>query len=194
MNTRRDELISKSLDYFLRHGVAGLSLRPLAEGIGTSARMVVYHFRSKDGLITTVMDEVRARIQKSFAKARVVTGKEPAVNIMRAFWTWMIHPSNVKYLRLLFEVQVLAVQNPSKYARYMERTSSSWLDIIESCMPPSEDKRAIATLCTAVIDGLLLEYLSTGDRQRTTRALEAFIRLMKNRPGAPDSRGRQASK
>ena len=75
MNTRRDELISKSLDYFLRHGVAGLSLRPLAGEIDTSARMVVYHFGSKDGLITAVMDEVRARIQKSFATVMRDTGK-----------------------------------------------------------------------------------------------------------------------
>ena len=111
---------------------------------------------------------------------------------MQAFWTWMIHPSNAKYLRLLFEVQVLAIQNPARYARYMERTSSSWLDIIESCMPPSKDRRTVATLCTAVIDGLLLEYLSTGDSRRTTKALDAFIRLMKNRPGAPAGRGRQA--
>jgi len=189
MNTRRDELISKSLDYFMRHGVAGLSLRPLAEGIGTSARMVVYHFESKDGLITTVMDEVRARIQKSFARVMMDTRKKPAAHLMRAFWTWMIHPSNVQYLRLLFEVQVLAIQNPVRYARYMERTSSGWLDIIESCLPPSKEKRVFATLCTAVIDGLLLEYLSTRDKQRTTKALEAFIWLMKNRESAPESKG-----
>jgi AcrR family transcriptional regulator len=194
MREQRDKLISKSLDYFMKHGVAGLSLRPLAEDIGTSARMVVYHFGSKDDLITTVMDEVRTRIQKSFSKVMMDTQKKSAAHIMRAFWTWMIHPSNVQYLRLLFEVQVLAIQNPERYARYMERTSSSWLDIIESCLPPSKERRVVATLCTAVTDGLLLEYLSTGDKRRTTKALEAFIWLIKNRVGTPESRGQQASK
>jgi AcrR family transcriptional regulator len=181
MNERRDELIAKSLDYFLEHGVAGLSLRPLAQKIGTSARMVVYHFGSKDDLITAVMDEVRARIQKLFAGALMDSRTKPSGRVIQTFWAWMIKPSNVRYLRLLLEVQVLAMQNPARYARYLERTSSSWLEIVEASLPPSRDNRIVATLCTAVIDGLLLEYLSTGDDQRTTKALDFFSGLMKAR-------------
>ncbi len=181
MSGQRDKLIAKSLDYFLEHGVAGLSLRPLAQKIGSSARMIVYHFGSKDGLITSVMDEVRARIQKSFARALTVSRTRPSGRVLRTFWAWMIQPSNFRYLRLLLEVQVLAMQNPARYARYLEQTSSSWLEIIEASLPPSRDNRIIATLCTAVIDGLLLEYLSTGDDQRTTKALDFFSGLMKAR-------------
>ena len=100
---------------------------------------------------------------------------------MHVFWAWTIHPANVKYVRLLFEVQVLAMQNPAKYARYLEGTSSSWLEIIEASLPPSKENRVVATLCAAVIDGLLLEYLSTGDGRRTTKALDFFNRLMAGR-------------
>jgi hypothetical protein len=70
------------------------------------------------------------------------------------------------------------VQSPDKYARYLEGTSSSWLDLIETSLPPSTEKRIVATLCAAVIDGLLLEYLSTGDKVRTTKALEVFDRIL----------------
>jgi AcrR family transcriptional regulator len=181
MNERRDELIAKSLDYFLEHGVAELSLRPLAQKIGTSARMVVYHFGSKAGLITALMDEVRAGIQKSFAAALMDSRTKPSGNVIHKFWAWMIQPSNVRYLRLLLEVQVLAMQNPARYARYLERTSSSWLEIIEASLPSSRENRIVATLYAAVIDGLLLEYLSTGDDQRTTKALDCFRGLMKAR-------------
>ena len=178
MRDRREELIEKSLDYMLEHGVAGLTLRPLAGKIGTSARLLVYHFGSKDGLITAVMDEVRARIQKSFADVLAGPGKRRGKGEMHAFWAWTIHPANLKSMRLLFEVQVLAMQDPAKYARYLEGTSSSWLEVIEASLPPSKDNRAIATLCAAVIDGLLLEYMSTGDARRTTRALDFFTRLL----------------
>ena len=181
MSERRDELIARSLDYFLEHGVAGLSLRPLAQRIGTSARMIVYHFGSKDGLIAAVMDEVRTRIQKSFAGTLMDSRTKPSGRAIHTFWAWMIQPSNVRYLRLLLEVQVLAMQNPARYARYLERTSSSWLKIIEASLPPSRENRIVATLWTAVIDGLLLEYLSTGDDQRTTKALGFFSGLMKAR-------------
>ncbi len=185
MNERRDELIAKSLEYFLEYGVAGLSLRPLAHKIGTSARMVVYHFGSKDDLIAEVMDEVRARIQKSFAGVLMVSKARPSGRVIHTFWAWMIQPSNVRYLRLLLEVQVLAMQNPARYARYLERTSSSWLEIIEASLPPSRENRIVATLWTAVIDGLLLEYLSTGDDQRTTKALDFFSGLMNARARRP---------
>lgn len=99
-------------------------------------------------------------------------------NVLRTFWDWIIHPKNLAHMRLLFEVQALAVQNPDKYAHYLEGTSSNWLDLIESSLPPSKEKRYVATLCAAVIDGLLLEYLSTGDKVRTTKALVVFDRIM----------------
>jgi AcrR family transcriptional regulator len=181
MSERREELIEKALDDFLKHGLAGLSLRPLAGRIGTSARLLVYHFGSKDGLIAAVMDEVRARTQRSFRSSAAAPGRGDRNAVMRRFWTWIVHPANAPYMRLLFEVQALALQNPAVYARYLQGTSSSWLKLIESSLPPSRSSRARATLCAAVIDGLLLEYLSTGDRRRTTGALDLFIQLMHER-------------
>jgi AcrR family transcriptional regulator len=181
MGERREQLIDEALAYFLEHGLAGLSLRPLAEHIDTSARLLVYHFGSKDGLIAAVMDEVRARTQKSFAGYAARRARGTRTDVMHAFWIWTIRPANVRYMRLLFEVQALALQNPAGYARYLEGTSSSWLDLIERSLPPSSDNRAVATLCAAVMDGLLLEYLSTGDRRRTTKALDLFSWLMRRR-------------
>jgi AcrR family transcriptional regulator len=181
MSERREELIEKALAYFLEHGLAGLSLRPLAAQIGSSARLLVYHFGSKDGLIAAVMDEVRARSQTSFAASVAASGPGARHGVMKRFWAWIIHPANLPTMRLLFEVQALALQNPAVYARYLEGTSSSWLELIESSLPPSKSNRAKATLCAAVIDGLLLEYLSTGDRRRTTGALDLFSELIQDR-------------
>jgi AcrR family transcriptional regulator len=161
--------------------LAGLSLRPLAGKIGTSARLLVYHFGSKDGLVAAVMDEVQTRMQRSFTTSAAHAAAKTRKDTMRAFWNWITHPANVSTMRLLFEVQVLALQNPAGYARYLKGTSSSWLELIESSLPPSKAKRAIATLCAAVIDGLLLEYLSTGDRRRTTSALDHFSRMMRGK-------------
>ncbi len=70
MPKRRQELIENAPNYMVEHGVAGLTLRTLAGAIGTSARLPVYHFGSKDGLITAVLDEVRARTQRSFPHER----------------------------------------------------------------------------------------------------------------------------
>src|SRR5258706_6389359 len=116
------------------------------------------------------MEEVRPRTQRSFAASAAHPADRARKDFMRTFWTWITHPANVRHMRLLFEVQVLALQNPAVYARYLESASSSWLNLIEGALPPSKENRAIATLCAAVVDGLLLEFLSTGDRRRTTKA------------------------
>ena len=182
---RKSELCTKALEYLLEHGVADLSLRPLAREIGTSARLLIYHFGSKDGLITAVMEEARLHAQQSFSALMINAGRERG---LKTFWTWATHPSNSRVVRLLFEVQMLALQNPAAYARYLEGTTSSWLSVIEAVLPPSTERRSTATLCAAVIDGLMLEYLSTGDLQRTTAALEIFSSLLRGKLRAKPSR------
>ena len=43
----RENLLPLLAAYVLEHGLAGLSLRPLAAAAGTSDRMLLYHFASK---------------------------------------------------------------------------------------------------------------------------------------------------
>ena len=52
---RREELAEGALDYALRRGVADLTLRPLAAALGTSDRMLLYHFDSRDDLVLAVI-------------------------------------------------------------------------------------------------------------------------------------------
>ncbi|MCA9726611.1 MAG: TetR/AcrR family transcriptional regulator [Candidatus Eisenbacteria bacterium] len=193
MSERRDELIRGGLDYLLAHGLADLSLRPLAAEIGTSARLLVYHFGSKEGLIAAIMSEVQTRLQDSFARLLTTHDRAPGQRLLPTFWDWTIRPENAGYLRLLFEVQILAIQDPDRYGKYAEESSSQWLDLIERSLPASKDRRALATLCAAVVDGLLLEFLSTGDRRRTTKALQIFDRSLvppaKQPPGRKTTRG-----
>ena len=61
MATRREELAEAATDYALEHGLIGLSLRPLAEALGTSDRMLLYHFRDKDDLVATILRTSAAR-------------------------------------------------------------------------------------------------------------------------------------
>ncbi|WGS54229.1 TetR/AcrR family transcriptional regulator [Paraburkholderia sp. D15] len=179
---RKLELRDKALEYFLDNGMAELSLRPLGEQIGSSARLLVYHFGSKDGLIEAVMDEVRLRVQTSFVELMAQAGKS---RILKTFWAWATAAENSRYVRLLFEVQVLALQNPAMYGRYVERSASSWIAIIENVFPPSANRRAIATLCAAVVDGLMLEFLSSGDLKQTGAALNLFASMLQDKLRAP---------
>src|SRR5438477_12873962 len=170
----RDRLLQNCLTYFLRHGVAALSLRPLAAAVGTSARMLLHYFGSKEALIAEVMEQVQARLQTAFQALRNSTDGGAGDKLLLRFWRVLSSKTNQPFLRLLFEVQMLALQNPRGYRRYLSRTSDSWRQLIERALPVKDKDAATATLYNAVIDGLLLELLATGDLRRTSRALQLF--------------------
>jgi AcrR family transcriptional regulator len=53
--SRRDDLLDRVTDHVLERGLIGLTLRPVAAAIGTSDRMLIYHFGSRDALVSAVV-------------------------------------------------------------------------------------------------------------------------------------------
>jgi AcrR family transcriptional regulator len=177
MMPRKEELVKSALGYLLERGLADLSLRPLAAAAGTSARLLIYHFGTKEKLIGEVLDSLQSRLRESLLELLARAGPEPAEPPIRAFWRWATSKRNFASLRLLYELQILAAQNPGAYGRYLKRSSREWIELVQRALPPSERNAALATLLIAVFDGLFLELMSTGDRRRTTAALDEFVRI-----------------
>jgi AcrR family transcriptional regulator len=160
---RRAAVLVKAADYVLEQGLAGLSLRPLAKALGTSPRMLLYDFESKDRLIHEVLAEIRRR-EASLLEAEVHT--------LEDVWAWIAAPEREPFLRLFFEVYVAGLAKGEA-----EPLVRDWLDFLRtSWQPPLDD--ATATLMVAVVRGLLLDRLATGDRTRTDEALLRFAELV----------------
>ena len=100
----------------LEHGLSDLSLRPLAAALGTSGRMLIYYFGSKDQLIVDILNEVRRRKEADIEAADEERG-------LRAYWDWAMSPPGIRYLRLVYEVYGLSQHEPERFAaleRYAE--------------------------------------------------------------------------
>jgi hypothetical protein len=80
-------------------------------------------------------------------------------------------------LRLLYELQIVAAQNPERYGRHLQSISLRWLTAATRSFTPDTRSEPLATLCIAVFDGLLFELINTGDRARLSKALDAFIAM-----------------
>jgi AcrR family transcriptional regulator len=177
---RQDELLQAAAAYLLKHGVAGMSLRPMAAAIGTSARLLIYHFGTKERLLIEAMGvirvQARAGVEAMLRDASVDEQRGDLGDLVRDFWRWCTAARNRPYLRLLFEVHGLALQYPKTYAGYLEGSVKHWIDLLTVALRPRLGREAdsVATLIVGTIDGLLMDYLSTGDLKRTTRALEAL--------------------
>jgi AcrR family transcriptional regulator len=136
--------------------------------------MLLHYFGSKEALIAEVMERVHARLQASFHELMEDLGAKNREDLLPRFWKALSARPNQPALRLLFEVQMLALQNPKRYRRYLARSSATWRAAIEGALPVKQKGGVTATLYTAVIDGLLLELLSSGDLARTSQALDLF--------------------
>jgi AcrR family transcriptional regulator len=177
MMPRKQELVAAAIGYLLEHGLADLSLRPLAAATGTSARLLIYHFGSKERLLAEVLATLQGRLRDSFAEVLAACLPEEAP--IQSFWRAATSRRNFASWRLLYELQILAAQNPQSYARYLERNSRDWIELVQSVLPPAQRTAAMATLLVAVFDGLFLELMSTGDRKRTTGAMDEFVRIVR---------------
>jgi AcrR family transcriptional regulator len=61
----RERLLEACTDYALQHGLPD-RLGPLTTAAGTSPRMLLYHFATKDGLLREVLRRARARQRQEF--------------------------------------------------------------------------------------------------------------------------------
>ena len=175
MSSRKQELLDAALAYLLTHGMANASLRPLAEALGTSPRMLIFHFKSKEGLLRDVFSTLNDRILASYMAVASGALGPAEVQPLKRFWLWAIEAENAPYLRMLYEAQVVAAQNPAEYGRYLKSVSADWQTAAFQTLSASIRSQTLATLCIAVFDGLFLEFMATGDRGRLTAALDRFI-------------------
>ena len=183
MSERRDELLSAAIDYLASKGVADLSLRPLASAIGTSPRLLIFHFKSKDSLLEAVMGELQRRLQESFTKMAAGVPPPPRESPLKTLWRWATNKANLPHLRILYEAHFISLQNPDAFKDCLEKSPIAWAELIEGSLPDPVRNKAMATLCGAVFDGLIIEYMNSGDLRRTTQAIDVFIEMLAAKAG-----------
>jgi AcrR family transcriptional regulator len=177
---RRGELLGKIVEALLESGVGDLSLRPLAKRVGTSARLLIYHFDSKEALIAAALTEVRSRIGASLALRAASVRPTSLQTLLMMVWDWALDEPNQRYFRLLFEVDGLSMFDRVTFSREARAANSAvWIELINRAARRLSDEReavsANAILIRGAFTGLLQECLTTGDRESTTSALSAFI-------------------
>jgi AcrR family transcriptional regulator len=178
----RERLRSQAVDYVLSHGVGDLALRPLAKALKTNARMLVYHFGSREGLMREILAGVREREDENI-QAWFQAGKKQRTmpEFLRWLWQWMSAPRTRPAARLLFELYALALRNPRDYPGVLEAPLAYWQKLTKKAGLRSEFDAAEATLLLAATRGLLLDLCATGDRARVGRAMQLLAHFVEPR-------------
>jgi AcrR family transcriptional regulator len=182
-SARRDELLDAAYRYVLEHGLGGMSLRPLAAAIGSSPRVLLFLFGSKDGLIRALLARARADELALLESSRPDAGHEDLSAAVRATWSWLTAPRHRPLLALWLEAYARSLTEPEgPWADFALRTVDDWLAILTAAQPRADRRtgagRTERTLALAGLRGALLDVLATGDVDRTTAAVYRLLHLL----------------
>jgi AcrR family transcriptional regulator len=176
--TPRQRLLDGAIEYVAAHGIGEVSLRSLAAALGTSHRMLIFHFGSKQRLWVEIVKTVEQR-QRDLLQGVLPDPTRPGGEAMRAWWEHISDPSLWPNERLFFELYGQALQGRPHTIELLDGIVESWLDPITeinlSLGVPKSLARAHARLGIAVTRGLLLDLLATRDVNGVNAAMDAFI-------------------
>lgn len=188
MTERRDDLLRRVVAAAADGGLARRSLRDLAAQVGTSHRMLIHHFGSRDGLLAAVVESVERDQNERLGELPV-----DAAEAVRASWRRFSDPALWPIERLFFECYARGAQGEPPFDRLVPALVDQTLAAVSARadVGANEDGRALARLGLAVIRGLLLDLVATGNRRATTRALELFASMVAHTTAAGRPPGRR---
>jgi AcrR family transcriptional regulator len=156
VTVRREELLEGCYQYVLEHGLSGLSLRPLAQAVGSSPRVLLYLFGSKDGLVR----ELLARARRYELEALEDVHGDGLEAVTATLWEWLSAPQHRRLLILWVDAYARSLVAPhGPWAGFARQTVEDWQDVAER------------TRTIALLRGGLLDLLATGDERRVGAAV-----------------------
>lgn len=170
---RRRQLLDALVEEFAAGGVGDRSLRDVAAAVGTSHRMLLHHFGSREDLLVAIVEEVERRQMGLLPELPT----NPAESFA-AMWADLRRPELRQLERLFFECYSRAAQGEKPFTRMVPGAVDGWLSEVETASDVPYDA-ATARLGLAVTRGLLLDLVATEDEAGVDAAANAFVNLLR---------------
>lgn len=170
---RRRQLLDALVEEFAAGGVGDRSLRDVAAAVGTSHRMLLHHFGSREDLLVAIVEQVERRQMGLLPELPT----DPAESFA-AMWSDLHRPELRQLERLFFECYARAAQGEKPFVRMVPGAVDGWLDEVAGAAGAAFDP-AMARLGLAVIRGLLLDLVATDDEAGVDAAAQAFVTVLR---------------
>jgi AcrR family transcriptional regulator len=155
-----------------------ITLRDLADELGTSSRMLVHHFGSRDALIADGLAHARRQLLSTCREQLAEENPQDLRRLVKTLRAMISDPANHPFFRLFDQVNALAQTNPERFPGFGHASVHDWLPQFTELLRPSSidkaDAQAQATLALAIIRGLMLDENATQEPTRIDAALAVF--------------------
>ncbi len=161
-----DSLAGKCLAAFISAGSLDLSLDRLTAAVGTSKRMLIHYFGSRDNLEMRAIALLEHRLRAQFKPERFPAGA-PLRAVVEALWTQSTDPSSRGVLLVIMDTARRAWSGSDRGRAFYAEQQRLWFDLLQIYLP---DPAAVEELLQ-LFQGAILAYLVTGDPEPGRRSL-----------------------
>ncbi|MFG2422934.1 TetR/AcrR family transcriptional regulator [Streptomyces sp. NPDC048448] len=180
---KRRDLLDRVREYMIHNGVADLSLRPLARALGTSDRMLLYYFGSKERMVAEALTVYERRPLLRAQRLLDTAGSPRDAAGLRRFmedtWQQFSNPDLRATLPLYLEILAAGLLHPDRYGPVMRDVLSEWTRLLTSVfrgLGMTEARAGTeASLLADASFGLLLAPLTDGDWDRAGAAFHTLL-------------------
>jgi AcrR family transcriptional regulator len=172
--SRAEAMLMKVVAHLRSTGSVDISLRHLAAAIGTSHRMLQYHFGTRENLLGIVMMQLSKEYIAHFSGKRPTT----RVETIEAVWTRFLDPSNRLQTQILFALSAAVAERPDLEAPGLTADFDNFAAALgafgraEGLEPAAADREARAIVSSLL--GLYLDFFVLRDIERIQASFDTL--------------------
>jgi AcrR family transcriptional regulator len=170
----KTDLLVRCLQVVMTKGTFNISIHELAKLAGTSARILIYHFGSKDELDERLIDFLDASLRERFFS--LLSKHQDRKGSISQMWGTIIEDAEILNLTLLYaSINYKSLQSKTM-RKTMEKQTMAWVEILRPHVRSDEDAEVLYTL----ILGAMVDVLITGNKDRGRRSLNTILKNIGN--------------
>jgi len=184
---RRDQIIEVAIETIAKNGYINASIGEIASDAGISKGVISYHFKSKDELISNVLEKIISE-EQAFVQAKVTKKTKPAdkliAYIKASFEYIMTH--RAEYVAFVDLYGSITSWNEKEYfTNHIYAPCIKFLDRvlkegIESGVFADVDIAVAATLIQATIDGITFQWVLNENAVNIRKAASGVVQFVKS--------------
>lgn len=176
--TTRQRYLDAVVHRMLDAGRTDLPLVALAQAAGTSDRMLVYYFKTREALVGEALDRIRShrRTELAAALARVPRATDPTEGFASVLH-WMASEDDAASVRFFYDAGSRGFGDDEPFCRFLEGSIRDAVDeaTLAARRLGADEATAVVfgTMFAAMSAALAADRLATGDLERVDRTIDS---------------------
>ncbi len=174
---RKIDLLQQIVDYILVNGLSDMSLRPLANELGTSTYTLTYQFGSKEAMVVDAVAHIDKTQHERLSELDRAT--DTPNDVLRNLWELSTSDEGRRWSQVMLEIATLTSRQPILFETFTATALHGRIEHLAKAyaggLAPTADQINTATLQIATVSGLITDALTSGQSQRAETAFTMLL-------------------